>query len=105
MPMLTAEQVARRVARELDAGGTRCAPDALPTNLRLVLERDFGDAQLIAHSVPTTLHLISALGVIEVSDATWILREVPPGISAADVQARVSVPLLCAPTLAEINLD
>ena len=104
--MLTAEQVMRRVARELANGACVRAKETVSSELRASVEAELGSsAQLLSHTNVTVTRVISAFGVIDITHNAWMLREVPAGISAADVQARVRVPLLCAPDLAEIALD
>jgi len=104
--MLTPEQVARRVARELAAGATVRTAESIPLDLRARLEAEFGpSARLLSCSGHGGLRLVSPLGVFDLTPDAWRLREVPPGVSAAEVQARICTPLLCSPDLAEVRVD
>lgn len=104
--MLTAEQVARRVARDLAAGARTQPWDSLPPELRATLEAQLGNSlQVISFGFGSRLRAISTLGVFDIGPTSWTLREVPPGVSAADVQTRVGTTLLCGPDLIEVNVD
>lgn len=104
--MLTAEQLMRRVAREVANGARVRSREAFSSELRASIEAELGgSAQLLSHSNPAVTRVISAFGVVDITHDAWTLREVPVGVSAADLQARVRIPLLCGPDLAEIALD
>lgn len=102
MPLLSAEHIARRVAHEVAHGAAQRRVDSLPREVRSVVESHLGaSCQALSLGSNTDLRVVSAFGVIEFTQGLWILREVPPGVSAAEVQAHVPVPLMCAPELAE----
>jgi len=48
--------------------------------------------------------IITELGVIDVTDKGLVLKELAPGLSAADVQAKTEAPLLAASDLCVIEL-
>jgi acyl CoA:acetate/3-ketoacid CoA transferase beta subunit len=105
MPLLGAAHIARRVAHEVALGAAPRRIDCLQREVRQVIETHLGaDCQVLSLGNDTKLRVVSSYGVIEFSQGLWLLREVPPGISAAEVQAHVRVPLMCAPDLAEVTL-
>lgn len=104
--MLTSEQVARRVARELAGGASERTPESIGNDLRGRLDAEFGaSARLLSTANDDEIRVVSPLGVFDVRIAAWRLREVPPGVSAADVQACIGTPLLCGPDLIEARDD
>lgn len=104
--MLTLEQVGRRVARDIAGGATVRTRESIASDLRSRLEAEFGaTAQLLSVAGSMAVRVVSPLGVFDLTADAWRLREVPPGISAAEIQARIGTPLLCGPDLAEVRVD
>lgn len=105
MPLLGAEHIARRVAHEVSLGGAPRRVDSLPREVRSVVEAHLGaNCQALSLGNSGDFRVVSRYGVIEFTQGFWLLREVPPGVSAAEVQGHVPVPLMCAPDLKEIAL-
>lgn len=104
--MLTAEQVARRVVRELAAGARLQTRDSIPCDLNSTVESQLGSgAQITSFGSDSHLRAISSLGVFDIGPHAWTLREVPPGVSAAEVQSRIGITLLCGPDLIDVPID
>lgn len=100
------QQVAHRVAREIATGASLRTGESIPFDLRSRMEAEFGPtAHLLAVAGSSAVRVVSTLGVFDLTSDAWRLREVPPGISAAEVQARMATPLLCGPDLAEVRVD
>jgi len=105
MPLLGADHIARRVAHEVALGAVPRRVDGLPREVRSLVESHLGaNCQALSLGNDGDFRVVSRYGVIEFTQGLWLLREVPPGVSAAEVQAHVPVPLMCAPDLAEIAL-
>jgi acyl CoA:acetate/3-ketoacid CoA transferase beta subunit len=87
-------------------GARLLARDSIPPELRQRLDAELGStAQALSVVGAITVRVVSQLGVFDVTSDAWRLREVPPGVSAAEVQARISTPLLCGPDLAEVFVE
>lgn len=128
--MLTPEQLARRVAKEGEVPGTVvieaervsaegdvvCDDEALSAAggaQRVVAVMDHLDGEGRPRLVTScggaasargmVQRVVTPLGVIDITREGLIVREVAPGISAREVQAKTEPPLLAGPDLAAVE--
>jgi 3-oxoacid CoA-transferase subunit B len=68
------------------------------------LPKILNECRLPVTGVKVVHRIITELGVIDVTDKGLVLKELAPGLSAADVQAKTEAPLFASSDLRVIEL-